>query len=239
MTLLGAVLRRCEGLMETIMSQHAQQGVVELFDDYGNPTKYRKVSARLPEFLAKYPVDEYAVIITATDTLAAKPGLLALYEKCIENGKSFEEAGLPAYDAANSFLFTAKLIHNDRVVRQTSAVVRVAEYKDYEAGETAAFQRLLAQLGFSGEVFDDDEDNDFTKQSLTTDDVDDTGQQSDVEAQVQPSQTSLKTVAAEAGAIPSNLAAQIEHLANLKGLEVNPCNNEAEAKAELKRLQQA
>ena len=220
-------------------SQHNRR-VVELFDQHGNPFKYKRLSTRIPDFLRDYPANEYSVVISATDTLSLKPGLLALYQKCIESGKSFEDAGLPAYTSADSFVFTAQLMHNGVVVRQTSAVSRVREYKDYECGETAALQRLLAQLGYGGEVFDEDEDRDFVQQDLGTETSEsDIPPVSQGQAEELPKPDAPMQTSDAINHVPRNLVDQIEHLASIKGMVIKPYKSLEEANQELIRLQQA
>lgn len=147
----------------------SNSNVVELFDEQGNPISYRKLSARIPEFLKDYsPKEGYAVVVTTIDPISLKPGLLRLYEASINAGKSFEECGLPSFSGQESLVYQAQLINVDRVVLcSRSAVMQVSEYKDHETGETAAVQRLLSALGYDGSTLDDDESKDFSKQGLT------------------------------------------------------------------------
>ena len=49
-----------------------------------------------------------------------------------------------------------------------SALKPVREYKEWECAETAARQRLLAALGFGGDVLDADESRDMSEQGLKT-----------------------------------------------------------------------
>ena len=156
--------------------QSNNQKVVELFNMDGSVSKYKKLSARLPEFLKRFPPEEgYSVTVESNDALSIKQGLLQLYKAAIKSGRSFEEVGLPPYKVENTIIFTARLRDgNNRILSERQAVKVVMDYKDFETGETSAVQRLLASVGFGGEIFDDDENRDFEDQSLETRLVSDT-----------------------------------------------------------------
>lgn len=152
------------------MSNPTSSKVIELFSENGDPFSYVKLSARLPAFLKEFPPSEgYSVIVEANDALSIKTGLLKLYEVAIANGKSFAEAGLPEYPSHETVVFTARLTDkNNKVLSERKSVKSVTGYKDFETGETAAVQRLLASLGYGGEIFDQDESADFDDQNITT-----------------------------------------------------------------------
>lgn len=144
------------------------KGTIELFTPEGEVKVYKLFSARLPEFLDKYPKSEgYRVAIETTDTLSSKPALMKLYEAAIASGKNPTDLGLPPFPAGDVVVFKASLLSKEGTVLETaSSVRRIIEYKDWEKGETAARQRLVAALGFGGECFDNDERADMKQQGL-------------------------------------------------------------------------
>lgn len=144
--------------------------VIELFTPEGDVKEYKPFSARLPEFLKTYPKSEgYQVSVETTDTLSSKPSMFKLYEAAIAAGKNPTELGLPPLPAGDVVVFKASLLNKDGVVLESATALRVIrEYKDWEKGETAARQRLIAALGFGGDCFDDDEISDIQDQGLST-----------------------------------------------------------------------
>jgi len=146
------------------------KGIIELFTPEGEVKDYKLFSARLPEFLKAYPKNEgYRVTVDTSDTLSSKPGLLKLYEAAIAAGKSPADVGLPALPAGDVVVFKASLLDKEgRVLECASALRVIRQYKDWEKGETAARQRLIAALGFGGDCFDMDEMSDIEDQGMTT-----------------------------------------------------------------------
>lgn len=143
--------------------------VVEIFNSDGSVAEYRPLSHRLPAFLDRYgPAQGYAVVVAAREALALRPGLLRLYEAAIQAGRKPDEVGLPPFTGwERDMHFQARLLDpTGRVVATASAVKPVMQYKDHEIGETAARQRLVAALGFGGEVLDTDEAQDQKDQGL-------------------------------------------------------------------------
>lgn len=131
----------------------------------GEAFDYRKVSERLPAFLETFPLDEgYRVVRTHSTYVEKCPGLTRLYELAISQGKSIYEAGLP--ELTNTVIFEAALYRNDDLIANASAAKVVVSYKDWECGETAAFQRLMAACGFGGELLDIDGEADLNDQNL-------------------------------------------------------------------------
>lgn len=130
--------------------------------------RYRKFSARLPQFLEKYsPEKNYRVVHRCSDSLSYQKGLLQLYEAAIRAGKKPAEVGLPDIQEQATMIYEACLFGPDgETIANATAALRIEGIKDWEIGETAAFQRLLASLGFGGEVYDDDEDGDIHGQGL-------------------------------------------------------------------------
>lgn len=140
---------------------------VTFTDDGGNDVRYQRYAARLPAFLEMYnPKSGYRVEIERTDLLSQQKGRLSLLREAIIAGKKPSDVGLPGIERDVSILVcTAKLLDpQNQVVRSASAAMHVIEHKDFETLETAANQRLLAALGFGGEVFDEDEDADLRAQ---------------------------------------------------------------------------
>lgn len=147
------------------------QHVVRLFDKDGNESDYRRFSARLPEFLEKYPPAEgWSVQHEVVEASSIATGLHALHLAAITAGKKPSDLGIPPLPTG--FIYTAKLVDpNGTVVATGSSVglgidMTTPPYacrdamrlqKDHEAAETAAFQRLIAALGFRGDVLDADE----------------------------------------------------------------------------------
>ena len=142
--------------------------VVTLFDDVGDAHLYKKVSARLPAFLAEYPPKEgYRIETEVTDSLSLQKGRLALLREAIAGGKPPTDLGLPGLEEATVMVCIRRLKSPEgHTIAEGSAAKAIVRYKDYEILETAALQRLMALLGFGGEVFDQDEASDFADQGL-------------------------------------------------------------------------
>jgi len=144
--------------------------IIDIFQPDGTVSQYRRLSARLPEFLAAYPPAKgFRIIIEATDALSLRPGLIRLYEAAVQSGRTLAEAGLPALTEINVMCFKASLLGVEgHVLATASALKPIQSYKDWEIGETAARQRLLAACGYGGEVLDQDEAQDRVDQGLHT-----------------------------------------------------------------------
>ena len=234
-------MRQGRFYLEFVMETQKKTGGIQLFSPQGEAFDYERVSARTPKFLAAYPPENYAVKIEATDALSVKPGLMRLYEKCIETGKTFNDYGLPAISIANTLVFTAKLIDKEgNVLRQTSALYVIQGQKDFETGETAAYQRLLASLGFGGEVYDNDENGDFRSQSLTgvpvTEPV-----QPPLQPQPQPQPQEAGVPKEDSNAefiepIPQTMLDQITQLARMKNIKYTMPKTKQTARKLLKDL---
>lgn len=156
------------------MSQ--QQGVIKLLnfrDGEYVEQPYKLFSVRLPEFLKRFPPDKgWRVVRSMQSACELSPVLTRLYEAAITAGKSPESIGLPPIPSG--FVMTARLLDSQgNEVASGSAfsmgldlqyAVQAARSgdgsvlrKDFEAGETAAFQRLLAAVGLGGDMLDSDE----------------------------------------------------------------------------------
>lgn len=141
--------------------------VVTFVDDFGNDVQYKRYAARLLEFLKAYPpADGYRVEIERTDLLSQQKGLLSLLREAIIAGKKPSDVGIPGIERiVNVLVCTAKLLNpQNQVVKSASAAMNISEHKDFETLETAANQRLIAALGFGGEMFNEDEDADMRAQ---------------------------------------------------------------------------
>lgn len=131
---------------------------VEFFTPEGAVKEYSLFSARLPAFLQAFPKQEgYRVVITTADMLTYKPALMELYKAAIAAGKSPKELDLPALPSGDVIVFKASLMKDDLEIESATSLQMITAYKDWEKGETAARQRLIAALGFGGDCFDSDE----------------------------------------------------------------------------------
>ncbi len=149
--------------------QSPPRKTVLIRNDDGTTDAYIPFSERLPAFLERYPVEQdYAVIIEQREASALLPSLFELYRAAIAAGHKPADVGLPELDKFPQVVFTAKLVRNGQLLRSASAKRDVVFYKDWEVGETAAFQRLLASLGFGSSEFDRDEAHDQRDQGLRT-----------------------------------------------------------------------
>ncbi|MEE4378451.1 MAG: hypothetical protein V2J55_13220 [Candidatus Competibacteraceae bacterium] len=235
--------------------------VIDIFNPDGSVSQYRPLSHRLPEFLVQYgPEQGYRIVIDVQDSWLLYAGRRALYEQAIAHGHKPEAVGLPAVASSVELVFHARLLNReDQVVASAAALKPIVQYKDFEAGETAARQRLLAALGFGGEVLDDDEHQDQTAQGLTTRplvEYEKTAVLPLAEADVAPSNSAEvkqdlgerlqhpdmpnpapQPVASVGGSdVPAALVQQIAHLARMKGMEPPAYQTRKEAKAVLKQL---
>lgn len=129
--------------------------VIELFAAGGEPVFYRSPAARLPEFLARFgPERGFSVRTEISDLLGLRPGLLRLYETAAREGPTAEAPGLPPLSYAAGTMVCRAVLEDatGRVLATATAAKDVREHGDLEALETAARRRLLAALGFGGEV---------------------------------------------------------------------------------------
>lgn len=190
-------------------------------NDQGEKVDWKRLSARIPEFLEKYPLGQYSLHTDVTDILALQPGLKELYLRCIETNIAPESMGLPSISEYLGVIVTRKLVKDGEVVAESSAQSPLTQYKDYERVETAALQRLLALLGFPGRMdgggsFDDDEMNDLCQQGLAVQPDEDTqdsldaisADSSPVSSEPEPTETvvdshSERALPAEASAVDS------------------------------------
>jgi len=155
------------------MSQTTSK-VVTIYPNNGEPPRsYKRFSARIPDFLGKYPPEEgYKLTSQFTDFLSLQKGRLILVQECVSAGRKPEEVGLPPLDDINVMVCTVTLVDpGGDVLINKSASMDIRGHKDLEALETAATQRVFAGLGFGGDIFDEDEDYDLQKQGLLSSDT--------------------------------------------------------------------
>lgn len=118
---------------------------------------WKRLSARLRDFNADYPAkDGFRVIFHRTDSLAQQEGLLRLYEAAIRAGHNPAKVGLPPI--APQMIMEARLLdRNGQIIATASAARAIVELKDWERLESSARERLLASLGYHGELVDAEE----------------------------------------------------------------------------------
>lgn len=139
----------------------SKNGVVETFNENGEPEQFRAFSSRLQEFLEEFkPQDGYRMVVTASDSLSSMPGLASLYRTAIEAGKNPVDVGLPDLTRfARQIVFRAELLDdNGQIVSSASSFCEIEHPdKTWEIMETSARSRLMASLGVGYELLDADE----------------------------------------------------------------------------------
>lgn len=222
------------------------ESVVTFPDDFGEEVHYKRYAARLPDFLAAYPPSAgYRVEIERTDLLSLQKGLIALLREAIIAGKKPSDVGIPGIESiVNVLVCTAKLLDSQgRVVRNASAARNIADQGDFEILETAANQRLIAAVGFGGEVFSRDEDADLKARGRDVHSATPSSPLSDERQRSASAQPSAPTAAlASVGEDPQNEAVtaaerlQIENLARRAGEAVPALRTRADVKAARQQL---
>ncbi len=146
------------------------QPIIDIYDNNGSVGRYKRFSVRLPEFLAHYPPEKgYRIEAEMTDSLSLQTSRVELLREAIRAGRKPQDLGLRAVYETVVMVYIRRLVSpQGQVIATASAAKPIVAYKDYEILETAALQRLLALLGFGGEVFDADEAADMTDQDLRT-----------------------------------------------------------------------
>ena len=243
--------------------------IIDLYTADGELVHYRPLSARIQQFLEQYgPGQGYAVTTEMVDTLSLKPGLMRLYAIALQAGRKPEELGLPALGLAGETGVCRAVLTDahGRVVATATAAKRIQAYKDLEILETAARQRLLAALGYGGDVLDADERQDQRDQGLTpASDPDAEGEHAAAIGPADPvapasvkdaeGATPAPAPTSRTGSRPLNALAtpaasgtdaalgmlnrQIQHQAGLRGITVARAASVAEARATLKSLLEA
>jgi len=130
-----------------------------VIDTKDGPKPWRKLSSRVFQFNENYPVKEgFRVVFKQQDALSCQQGLLKLYETAIRAGVPLEKSGLPPLKDVTTMIMEASLLNKEGTVLATgSAAGEILEHKDWEQLESAARQRLLAALGYNGDLLDTDE----------------------------------------------------------------------------------
>jgi hypothetical protein len=228
--------------------------VVRIFNNDGTDNEYELLASRLGRFLSKYdPQRGYRIVIEAEDYLSARPGLMELYKAALSAGMKPDEAGLPPI--GTGIVFKASLLDKDgNTILTASALKAVSQYKDWEVGETAARQRLVAAAGFDGSLIKCDEEADMAAQRP---DAEQAKEKESNEKESNDSKPETKkprrgkrgsgkskvkatepapTAQADGSDIPPAMLAQIEHLAKIKGVEAPSPATLDEAKVALKEL---
>lgn len=147
------------------MKSNESRSVVEMFTERGEVKEWRRLTARIPGFLEKYPLTEAWRCERCVQEAAAAlaPQLSAMHLAAISAGKVPADLGLPPLPTG--YVFTCTLIHPNGLPAASGSAYFMSSrfsdfdgFKEYEKTETAAFQRLLASLGLGGEILDADED---------------------------------------------------------------------------------
>ncbi len=135
---------------------------IDFVDPHTGDTKtYKRYSARLPEFNAKFgPGTGYRVESAIQALTEFQPRRMAAITEAVRAGQKPDDFGLGKLGGL--MVCTHRLIDSEgRVVCDARAAAAVQQYKDLEVLETASHQRLMARVGFGGDIFDDDEDRDI------------------------------------------------------------------------------
>ena len=142
---------------------------VRIYNDQGDQTEYVPLSERLHLFHKAFPYEDgFRVKVEALNILDTMPGLAKLYERAVENSLSPRNIGLPDINP-NEYVFKASLLNKEgEVIESGSSRRTVIMLKDWEKAETSARQRLIAALGFGGDVLDSDEKGDISDQGFST-----------------------------------------------------------------------
>ena len=223
---------------------------ITYFAPEGTPKEYRTVSERLPLFLEAFPLTEGYAIVREHENCTH-----ALWQAAIEAGQKPAEMGLGDPERPK-VVFRCKLVKDGHVILNASAHKTVAVAKDWEAGETASFQRLMAAAGFGGEVMDDDDRYDRISSGLQRRDENAQPTGNDIppapaaeperqpEPTPQPGPEQTPTPGGESvqpqqvtdNAVRPQLLNQLRQMAALAGEQAPNVASDDEAKKEIKRL---
>ena len=127
----------------------------------GEIHEYVRYSARLDDFNKKYgPETGHRVVSTIGGLLDLQPSRMAAVREAAGNGLRPQDCGLGKL--SNMMVCTHRLLNADGdVVCDAHAAMAVTGHKDLECLATASHQRLMAKVGFGGEIFDEDENRDI------------------------------------------------------------------------------
>ena len=137
-------------------------GTIQFVDEQsGEARTYRRYSARLPEFNAKFgPGTGYRVESSVCALSDLQTARMAAVTEAVSQKLRPEDFGLGAL--STMMVCTHRLVDSEgHVVCDARAAAHVQAYKDLELLETASHQRLMAKVGFGGEILDEDEDRDI------------------------------------------------------------------------------
>lgn len=145
---------------------------ISIVEADGTTKSWIRLAARVREFNKTYTKEAGYKVRVSPLTMAEILGVevMDLYAKVLSQGISCEKASLTPLRTRER-VFRAQLLDAaDNVVAEASACGIVANYKDHEKIESAAFQRLLAFIGFPGseDELDGDEARDMADQNLAT-----------------------------------------------------------------------
>ena len=119
-----------------------------------------QLSALLPEFLRRYPPAEgFSVQTEILDSFSVQPGWMKLYEIALHGGHPPESLGLPPL-RSRDYALIGRATLRDPKGRILASATASQVTPDVERLETAARHRLLAALGFEGELVEADEAGD-------------------------------------------------------------------------------
>lgn len=139
---------------------------ITIFSPSGEATEYRTVSERLPDFQKMFPLSEgYRVIRTHVSGSDYSATIHEIWIEALKAGKNPLDIGLPRISGM-SVVFEASLYLKEVLIANASAYKVVSNPKDWEAGETAAFQRLMAACGLGGSDMDMDDQHDRISSGL-------------------------------------------------------------------------
>ena len=235
------------------------RSTITIFTPEGEAKTWTRLEVRNAEFLRQYPPTVFAVHSSWTYALDASSGMLEVAKVAAAANADLGNFGLRV-DDLKSVIFKAQLLGpNGTILREASAYAIVRENKDWERGETAAYARLLARLGFGGEALDKDEFSDIAEMGgavgqETTDDTTQPGQEMHTAASVgttatEPLADDPPNVEQDRSDKPvQKLSHQVRKLVGRKVLEAESLGidfkedapqTDAEAKAFLEKLDQA
>jgi hypothetical protein len=216
------------------------KSAIDIFDSNGEASMYIKVSARLPKFLETFsPEKGYCLVSEVTDLLDIQKGKLDLLKAQSHHKETVSD------ESKNVTLISPRKLISPQgnVLATASALKEITAYKDYETGETAALQRLLALLGYGGECFDEDEIHDIQDQALKVEDHVSTSAQPKAEKipakaqarspkEVTPIKRKTPEEKKTSNTIPIALKRQLQHMAKVKGYVRGTCCRETTLRSE-------
>lgn len=231
-------------------------------NDKGEEVEYLAVADRVPGFLERYPPERYGVIVEA------EPFERDIMEIAAKVAPAFAEELVREFMGFPRYRFTATVVDRETggEAAKRSAIWKVTHPKDYETGETVAFQRVVAALGFDSDTMLEEERRDWVGQDwlqrspsthspqkatasephaeTAPDDSKQarapaqpsTGQRGSSQARPRVDRRSAKA-ADDQKTVPGAMKQQIRHLATQKGVSIETMpTTRAEARKLLKEL---